>query len=81
MNNYQKAILEARDCKPERIKCRKCKIQEVCQSLQIKQWLKGEEELNYNTDEICVMFLSIFGIWKLCEIIWWLFIHIRITIV
>lgn len=39
-----KAILEARDCKPERIKCRKCKIQEVCQSLQIKQWLETEGE-------------------------------------
>lgn len=45
MNNFEKikATLEARDCKPERIKCRKCKIQEVCQSLQIKQWLESEE--------------------------------------
>ena len=44
--NYEKikAILEARDCIAERIKCRKCKIQEVCQSLQIKQWLESEEE-------------------------------------
>ena len=45
ISNYEKmkAALEARDCKPERIKCRKCKIQEVCQSLQIKQWLKQKK--------------------------------------
>lgn len=36
---------------------------------------------NYDIDEIFVMFLSILGIWKLCETIWWLAIHIRITIV
>lgn len=42
MNDIEqaKAILKASGCKPERIKCRQCTIQDVCKTLQIKQWLK-----------------------------------------
>ena len=39
-----RAILKASGCKPERIKCRQCAIQEVCRTLKTKQWLEQEEE-------------------------------------